>query len=103
MQSKHAVIYVTAKPARVKVRRKSLRGRGRTTVWAAAVGSVADAEAIAAGSSRYSLAHGHTLDGKPITRTVSAIAALIEARARTLEVPLLARFNALDDPDGDVF
>jgi hypothetical protein len=90
----YAVIII-ATPDKVKVRRVLRNYPHSKILWACAVPSLADGEAVAGRG----LIRGHTLDGRPITRSLSDLSALIEARARALEVPLLARFNALDEDE----
>jgi hypothetical protein len=64
-------------------------------LWAAAVPTIADGEAVAGRG----LIRGHTLDGRPITRSLSDLSALIEARARALGVEVLGTFNVLDQDE----
>jgi hypothetical protein len=80
VDSKHAVIYVDAKPARVKA---GQRLRGHVIVWAAAVSTVSAAETLAGRD----LIYGCTRDGRRVVRSISEIAAVIEARAEAAANP----------------
>jgi hypothetical protein len=90
----HAVIIV-ATPDKVKVRRVLRNYPHSKILWAAAVPSVADGEAVAGRG----LIRGHLLDGRPITRALSDLSALLEARARALDVQVLGRYSALDEDE----
>jgi hypothetical protein len=49
----------------------------------------------------FNLAHGHRLDGSPMVRSLGEIVDLIEARARALDVSMIARRTLeLDDQEG---
>jgi hypothetical protein len=87
----YAVIII-ATPNRVKVRRVLRRSPTSTVLWACTVPSLADGQAVAG---REAVAGRGLIR---ITRSLSSLSALIEMRARVLNIEIRP-YNVLDDDD----
>jgi hypothetical protein len=79
-------IFIIADPPSVRATAHRVT---RRAVWVAQVATMADAQAVIADHSMLcNLAYGHGISGRKMVRSLDECVALVEARARALEIEL---------------